>query len=139
MDLAGLRNVCVALLCAVLTACAAAEAPDDPALCAAYTAGRSGVEVVAAGEVTRIFGVRAGRSSPHEGFLVRLNSGCSLVVRVETNTDFTGDIPLQPNERVVVKGEYEYYPRGGVIHWTHRDPGGRHPNGYVDVGGAMYY
>lgn len=131
--------VAAAAFCGLLAGCAGAQAPDDAAVCSAYNAGRSGVEVVAGGTVTQIFGVRAGRESPHEGFLVRLNSGCSLVLRVEANTDFTGDIPLTPDESVVVKGEYEYYPSGGVIHWTHRDPRGRHENGYIVARGTMYY
>jgi hypothetical protein len=121
-----------------LSACAATQAPDDPALCAAYSAGRSRVEVVADGRVTRVLGVQAGRVSPHEGFLLRLASGCSLVVRVEANTDFTGSIPVAPGQNVLVKGEYEYYPLGGVIHWTHRDPRGRHEGGYIETGGHIY-
>lgn len=128
-----------ALLAAALCACSAAQTPNDSAVCAAYSSGRSQTEVVAAGRVTRIFGIRPGRSSPHEGFLLSLDAGCRLVVRVEVNTDFTGPIALSSNQRVVVKGEYEYYPRGGVIHWTHHDPRGRHENGYIDAGGTMYY
>ncbi len=133
------RGVLVALICASFSACATAQTPDDAAVCGAYSAQRSAVEVVAQGTVTRIFGVQAGRSSPHEGFLFRLDSGCALVVRVEANTDFTGAIPLSIGESVLVKGEYEYSSLGGVVHWTHRDPRGRHENGYVDVGGTMYY
>ena len=60
-------------------------------------------------------------------------------MRVEANTDFTGPIPLAPGQHVAVKGEYEYYPRGGVIHWTHRDPRGRHEGGYIEAGGKTYY
>lgn len=122
-----------------LAACGAEQSPDDAAVCAAYSAGRSGVEVVADGTVTRVLGVQQGRVSPHEGFLFRLASVCSVVVRVEANTDFTGPIPLTTGERVVVKGEYEYYSRGGVIHWTHRDPRGRHENGYIEAGGHSYF
>jgi hypothetical protein len=84
-------------------------------------------------------GVQPGRVSPHEGFLLRLASGCGLDVRVEANTDFTGPIPLTLGERVAVKGEYEYYSLGGVIHWTHRDPRGRHEGGYIDAGGRAYF
>ena len=58
-----------------------------------------------------------------------------VVVRVEANTDFTGTMPIQRGSRVAVKGEYEFDPRGGVIHWTHRDPRGRHESGYVQLGG----
>ncbi len=133
------RVILVALIGASLCACAASRAPDDAAVCAAFSAQRSGVEVVAQGSVTHVLGVQAGRSSPHEGFLLRLDSGCAIVVRVEVNTDFTGTIPLSIGQRVLVKGDYEYYSRGGVIHWTHRDPRGRHENGYVDVNGTMYY
>jgi hypothetical protein len=123
---------------AVLSACAAQRAPDDAAVCSAYGAGRSHVEVVADGTVTRVLGIAPGRVSPHEGFLLRLNSGCRLTVRVEANTDFTGNFALAPGDRAVVKGEYEYYPLGGVIHWTHRDPRGRHEGGYVEAGGRTY-
>jgi hypothetical protein len=123
----------------LLSACATTQAPDDRALCAAYAGTRSQVEVVADGTVTRLLGLQAGRVSPHEGFLLQLASGCSLVVRVEANTDFTGPIPLARGEHVLVKGEYEYYPLGGVIHWTHRDPRGRHEGGYIESGGKLYY
>jgi len=122
-----------------LTACSTTQSPDNGAVCAAYSATRSHVEVVADGTITRILGVQAGRVSPHEGFLLRLASGCALIVRVEANTDFTGPIPLTAGEHVLVKGEYEYYPLGGVVHWTHRDPRGRHENGYISAAGRLYY
>jgi hypothetical protein len=125
--------------CAVIAGCSTTENPDDGAVCSAYGAARSHVEVVAAGDVARVLGVDPGREGAHEGFLLRLNGGCRLTVRVETNTSFTGEFPLQRGDRVVVKGEYEYYERGGVIHWTHRDPRGHHANGYVEVHGTMYY
>ena len=136
---ASARAALVATICASFCACATSQAPDDAVVCATYSAQRSGVEVVAQGRITRIFGVQPGRTSPHEGFLFRLDSGCALVVRVEVNTDFTGTIPLSIGQRVLVKGEYEYYPAGGVIHWAHRDPRGHHENGYVDAGGTLYY
>jgi len=129
-----------ATICAfALGACAATQAPNDPAACSAFADGRSHVEVVVDGTVTRLLGVEPGRVSPHEGFLLRLASGCNLIVRVEANTDFTGPIPLASGEHVAVKGEYEYYPLGGVIHWTHRDPRGRHEGGYIEAGGRMYF
>ncbi|HKU82152.1 MAG TPA: DUF3465 domain-containing protein [Candidatus Tumulicola sp.] len=123
---------------ALLSACAAQTAPDDAAVCDAYRAGRSHVEVVAQGTVVRLLGVAPGRTSPHEGFLMRLDSACRVTVRVEANADFTGTFPLARGDRAVVKGEYEYYPIGGVIHWTHRDPRGRHEGGFVQVGGRTY-
>jgi hypothetical protein len=126
------------LLASFAAGCAVQVAPDDAALCDAYRAGRSRVEVVASGRVTRVLGVANGRVSPHEGFLMRLDSGCAVVVRVEANTDFTGTFPLDPGDRVVVKGEYEFYSLGGVIHWTHRDPRGRHEGGFIQTAGHTY-
>jgi len=132
------KRLAVMLPVVALLAACAPQAPDDSAVCEAFSNARSGVEVVAAGTVTRSLGTQAGRVSPHEGFLLRLDSGCSLIVRVEANTDFTGPIPIERGERVVVKGEYEYYPLGGVVHWTHRDPRGRHEGGFIEAGGQTY-
>ena len=123
-------------LCA--SGCGGSTAPDDAAVCSAYQGGRSHVEVVADGRVTSVLGVAQGRVSPHEGFLIRLDSGCDVVVRVEANTDLMGQFAIARGDRVVVKGEYEYSPRGGVIHWTHHDPRGRHEGGFVEVGGRTY-
>jgi hypothetical protein len=114
------------------------QTADDSAVCNAYQSGRSHVEVVADGTVTRVFGIVPGRVSPHEGFLMKLASGCAVVVRVEANTDFTGSFPIAAGDRVTVKGEYEFYSLGGVIHWTHRDPRNHHEGGYIQIGGHMY-
>ena len=122
----------------LLAGCAGQQTPNDQAVCDAFAAGRSHVEVVADGVVTHVLGVAPGRVSPHEGFLMHLASGCNLVLRVEANTDFTGTFGLAPGQPVTVKGEYEFYPRGGVVHWTHRDPRGRHEGGYVEIGGRRY-
>jgi len=140
MDTKGIPNAraCLAALL-LLAACATpAQSAGNGAVCAAYQSGRSHVEVVAAGTVTRVLGTRPGVSSPHEGFLMTLTSGCNVVIRVEANTDFTGQFPLRPGDAVTVKGEYEYYARGGVIHWTHRDPRGHHEGGYIQAGGNTY-
>jgi Protein of unknown function (DUF3465) len=132
------RALAVVVAVTSWAACATTQTPNDRAVCDAYAATRSHVEVVVDGTVTGLLGVAPGRVSPHEGFLLRLASGCDLVVRVEANTDFTGPIALARGERVSLKGEYEYYPRGGVVHWTHRDPRGRHEGGYIEAGGHLY-
>jgi len=127
----------LALSLSVFAACT--PGPNDVAVCDAYHGTSSGVEVIADGTVQRLLGTREGRSGEHEGFLLQLRSGCVLTLRVETNVDFTGPIPLRAGEAVVVKGEYEYETLGGVIHWTHRDPRGRHAGGYVEAGGMYYW
>lgn len=133
------RNALLAASAVLLVAgCAIQTQPDNDAVCQAYRAARSHVEVIASGPVTDVLGVRPGRVSAHEGFLMRVRATCDVIVRVESNVDFTGTFPLARGQRVQVKGEYEYYRRGGVIHWTHRDPRLRHQGGYVEVAGRTY-
>lgn len=135
-----MRSAALIAGAALLAGCASngSSAPDNAAVCKAFSGGQSHVEVTAGGRVARDFGVRPGRQSAHEGFLLRLSSDCDLVVRVEANTDFTGAFVLRRGQPVEVRGEYEYYPLGGVIHWTHRDPRGRHPDGFIQTGGKSY-
>lgn len=134
-----MRKAVALLATLALSACAAAQQPpDDANVCRVYSAQQSRAEVVADGTVVDVLGTRRGPSGEHEGFLLRLSGGCDLLVRVETNLDLTGPMPLHANEHVVVKGEYEYDPMGGVIHWTHHDPRGRHDGGYVRAGDRTY-
>jgi hypothetical protein len=106
----------------------------------AWRAGRSRIEVQASGSIARILGERRGPSGDHEGFLLHLtgSGGHGLTVRVESNLDLMGSLPVQAGSAATVRGEYEYDPRGGVIHWTHRDPRGVHPGGFVEIDGRRY-
>lgn len=75
--------------------------------------------------------------SRHQRFIVRLNSGRTLLVA--HNIDLAPRIDtLRSGERVAFYGEYEWNPKGGVIHWTHRDPQGRHVAGWIRYGGRIY-
>lgn len=134
-----LGKIVLCLFVAIFAGCSHAPAINGNP-CQAYLNEASHVEVTTSGQVSRMFGLRAGPSGEHEGFLMRLQN-CArnrFTVRVEDNTGFAGEIPLGVGDAVSLKGEYEYYPRGGVIHWTHRDPRGRHPDGYIDFNGKRY-
>lgn len=114
------------------------EQPDNARICRAYAAQEQHVEVLASGTVVAMLGERAGPSGTHEGFLLRLDGGCDILLRVEMNTDLAGPVPLHRREHIEVKGQYETDATGGVIHWTHRDPRGRHVAGYILAGGKSY-
>jgi hypothetical protein len=136
-----LRRRGVILALALLSAAGCAGRPDQPDnahVCALYSSGSSGDEVLVRGNVVALLGSSTGSSGEHEGFLLKLHDQCDLLLRVETNTSITGPVPLHEGERIIVKGQYEDDATGGVIHWTHHDPAGRHVAGYVLAGSKMY-
>ncbi len=75
--------------------------------------------------------------SRHQRFILRLASGQTLLVA--HNIDLSRRIEaLQAGETVTFRGEYEWNAAGGVLHWTHADPDGRHPAGWIKYQGETY-
>lgn len=75
--------------------------------------------------------------SRHQRFIVRLASGRTLLVA--HNLDLAPRIDsLQAGDAVAFQGEYQWNSQGGVIHWTHHDPQGRHPAGWIRHRGQTY-
>jgi hypothetical protein len=73
----------------------------------------------------------------HQRFIVRLGSGQTLLVA--HNIDIAPRVAgLQVGDTVRFKGEYEWNAQGGVIHWTHHDPAGGHPAGWIEHEGRRY-
>lgn len=75
--------------------------------------------------------------SRHQRFIVRLGSGQTLLV--SHNIDLAPRIDtLRAGDTVAFYGEFEWNPKGGVMHWTHHDPQGRHPGGWIRHNGRTY-
>lgn len=75
--------------------------------------------------------------SRHQRFIVRLGSGQTLLV--SHNIDLAPRIDsLRVGDTVAFYGEFEWNPKGGVMHWTHHDPQGRHPAGWIRHDGRIY-
>ncbi len=75
-------------------------------------------------------------ASRHERFIVRVDGG--VTVLVAHNIDLAPRVPVAAGDSVVLSGEYEWNPKGGVVHWTHHDPDGRHPGGWIRHEGRLY-
>jgi hypothetical protein len=74
--------------------------------------------------------------SMHEAFNVQSSSGRFEVV---DNVDIAPRIPVQPGDRVEIRGELVHDPgRLPVVHWTHHDPAHRHADGFIRLHGRVY-
>ena len=89
---------------------------------------QSGVMVNAVGDVTRIL-ANDNKGVRHQRFIISIPEGLSLLVA--HNIDLAPSIPLNVGDQVKVYGQYEWNHKGGLIHWTHRDPKKIHPGGWV--------
>lgn len=102
----------------------------------AYRARRSGFVVEGAGVVETILRDDTA-GSRHQRFILRLESGLTLLV--SHNIDVSPRVrDLAMGDRVDFRGQYEWNDRGGLIHWTHRDPARRRPGGWLRHRGRVY-
>jgi molybdopterin converting factor small subunit len=75
--------------------------------------------------------------SKHQRFILRLASGQTILVA--HNIDLAPRVTsLEEGDTVQFFGQYEWNEKGGVVHWTHRDPGGSHEGGWLQHRGNMY-
>ncbi|HEY0613696.1 MAG TPA: DUF3465 domain-containing protein [Candidatus Elarobacter sp.] len=72
----------------------------------------------------------------HEQFNVRRDDGSTF--RVVDNVSVGPKVPAQPGDRVTVEGELVHDHGKPLVHWTHHDPRGRHPGGFIALGGRLY-
>lgn len=102
----------------------------------AYQNRRSDVQVKGSGEVIRLLADDL-EGSRHQKFILRISD--NLTVLMSHNIDLAPRIDnLRKGDRVEFNGEYEWSEKGGVIHWTHHDPAGRHEDGWLEHQGRRY-
>ena len=94
----------------------------------------SDLQVAGTGVVTRVLPDDQD-GSRHQRFILRLADGGTLLVA--HNIDLAPRLPrLACGDTVAFAGEYEWNANGGVLHWTHHDPDGRHAAGWLRANGT---
>jgi hypothetical protein len=102
----------------------------------AFQQQQNNVQVRASGVVKAIL-ADDHEGSRHQKFILLLKNG--LTVLVAHNIDLAPRIEnLQKGDTVEFYGEYEYNPKGGIIHWTHHDPERQHIDGWLKYQGRIY-
>ncbi len=94
------------------------------------------IQVTGEGNVLRILSDdRSG--APHQRIILRLSSGQTVLIQYNIEVAQRID-DLKVGDAVNFSGEYIWNDKGGLIHWTHHDPTGRHADGWIKHNGRTY-
>ena len=109
---------------------------SDLSLEKAFKNNQSDIQIGGSGKVIKILPDDT-QGSRHQKFILKLNSGQTVLIA--HNIDIAPKISaLNVGDHINFYGEYEWNPKGGVVHWTHHDPSGRHEGGWLNHGGKIY-
>jgi hypothetical protein len=114
----------------------AAVAVNDSVFSDAFENHASNIQVEGQGTVAKILPDDM-VGSRHQRFIVRLKSGQTILIA--HNIDLAERVsPLNKGDVITFSGVYEWKPEGGVVHWTHHDPDGRHRAGWIRHHGQAF-
>lgn len=96
----------------------------------------AGAMASGSGEVIRLL-PDDNKGNRHQRFIIKLSSGQTLLIA--HNIDIAPRVEnINVGDAVSFFGQYEPNEKGGVIHWTHRDPKGQHTAGWLNHKSRMY-
>lgn len=103
---------------------------------AAFKAGEGDLLVRSKGKVVNVLSDDT-IGSRHQRFIVKLANNHTVLIA--HNIDLAPRVEnIKKGDEIVFSGEYEWNEKGGVIHWTHKDPNGKHSNGWLEHNGIVY-
>jgi hypothetical protein len=109
---------------------------DGDILRRAFDNQQSNVQVQAAGTVEKVLS-DDNDGSRHQRLIVRVSPQQSVLIA--HNIDLAPRVAgLKEGDQIEFFGEYEWNNKGGVVHWTHRDPANRHIGGWIKHNGKTY-
>ncbi len=74
--------------------------------------------------------------SRHQRVVLQLANGDTLLI--VHNIDLVQRVPVGMGDRIKFRGMYEWNERGGLVHWTHRDPLGVEEGGWISYRQELY-
>ena len=121
---------------AVPRATPTASVSDNAAIMRAFTNHARDIRVDGSGAVSRVL-ADDNQGARHQRFLVRLPTGQSILI--VHNIDIAPRVEnLRVGDEIEFEGEYVWNAQGGLVHWTHHDPSGKHRAGWVKHAGHEY-
>lgn len=108
---------------------------DIKALQSAFRDGKSGIWMELEGTVSRLLSEDK-EGSRHQRFILEV--GDRHTVLVSHNIDLVERVPVEVGDQLRLRGRYEWNKRGGVVHWTHRDPKQKIQGGWIEHQGKRY-
>ena len=109
---------------------------DAANLAAAYENRVSNLQVEGSGVVEKVLKDDL-EGSRHQRIILRISD--NQTVLIAHNIDLAPRVEnISKGDRLEFFGEYEWNNKGGVIHWTHRDPAKRHVDGWLKYKGKVY-
>ncbi|MBA5764704.1 DUF3465 domain-containing protein, partial [Vibrio sp. 404] len=117
------------LLVSILCVFSSGVWANDAALKQAFENQQSDLQIRGSGTVIRLL-PDDNHGSRHQKFIIKLSNKQTLLV--SHNIDLAPRISnLSKGDFVEFYGEYEWNSKGGVIHWTHKDPRNKHAHGWL--------
>ena len=114
----------------------AIERDGNSAIARAFSQRDSDVPVSGSGTVSRVL-ADDNDGSRHQRILVRLPAGQTVLL--VHNIDIAPRVSaVRVGDEIQFEGEYVWNERGGLVHWTHHDPAGRHKTGSITYAGRTY-
>jgi hypothetical protein len=108
----------------------------DAVVASAFANHKSNIQAQGCGQIIKIL-ADDNNGSRHQRFIVELASGQTLLIA--HNIDVATRVAsIKVGDSIEFSGEYEWNPQGGVIHWTHHDPQGKHTAGWIKHNGQTY-
>ncbi len=109
---------------------------DAGAITEAFGAHRNLPQVQGSGIVVKLLKDDT-KGLQHQKFLLKISD--NITILIAHNIDLAPRVDdIQEGGVIEFKGEYIYTPKGGTVHWTHKDPRGNHQPGYLKHNGKTY-